>query len=79
MPRTPLGDMPLIDQPFKRVAIIDLVGPIARLTIRPGLAETVPVLTPCPSIPTGRSKCPGYLDHHLCDIYGAPFEKNYPF
>ena len=28
VPRTPLGDMPLIDQPFKRVAI-DLVGPIA--------------------------------------------------
>ena len=28
MPRAPLGDMPLIDQPFKRVAI-DLVGPIA--------------------------------------------------
>ena len=28
MPRTPLGDMSLIDQPFKRVAI-DLVGPIA--------------------------------------------------
>ena len=27
-PRAPLGDMPLIDQPFKRVAI-DLVGPIA--------------------------------------------------
>ena len=28
VPRAPLGDMPLIDQPFKRVAI-DLVGPIA--------------------------------------------------
>ena len=28
MPRASLGDMPLIDQPFKRVAI-DLVGPIA--------------------------------------------------
>ena len=28
MPRAPLGDMPLIDQAFKRVAI-DLVGPIA--------------------------------------------------
>ena len=28
MPRTPLGDMPLIDQLFKRV-VIDLVGPIA--------------------------------------------------
>ena len=28
MPRAPLGDMPLIDQPFKRVAI-DLVEPIA--------------------------------------------------
>ena len=27
-PRAPLGDMPLIDQTFKRVAI-DLVGPIA--------------------------------------------------
>ena len=27
-PRAPLGDMPLIDQPFKRVAI-DIVGPIA--------------------------------------------------
>ena len=27
MPRAPLGDMPLIDQPFKRVAI-NLVGPI---------------------------------------------------
>ena len=28
VPRAPLGDMPLIDQPFKRVAI-DLVGPVA--------------------------------------------------
>ena len=28
MPRAPLGDMPLIDQPFKRVAI-DLVVPLA--------------------------------------------------
>ena len=28
MPRAPIGDMPLIDQPFKRVAI-DLVGPLA--------------------------------------------------
>ena len=28
MPRAPLGDMPLIDQPFKRVAIY-LVGLIA--------------------------------------------------
>ena len=28
VPRAPLGDMPLIDQPFKRVAI-DLVGPIS--------------------------------------------------
>ena len=28
MPRALLGDMPLIDLPFKRVAI-DLVGPIA--------------------------------------------------
>ena len=28
VPRAPLGDMPLIDQPFKRVAI-NLVGPIA--------------------------------------------------
>ena len=28
VPQAPLGDMPLIDQPFKRVAI-DLVGPIA--------------------------------------------------
>ena len=28
MPRAPLGDMPLIDQPFKRVAI-DLVVAIA--------------------------------------------------
>ena len=28
IPRAPLGEMPLIDQPFKRVAI-DLVGPIA--------------------------------------------------
>ena len=28
VPRAPLGDMPLINQPFKRVAI-DLVGPIA--------------------------------------------------
>ena len=28
VPRAPLGDVPLIDQPFKRVAI-DLVGPIA--------------------------------------------------
>ena len=28
VPRAPLGDMPLIDQPFKRVAT-DLVGPIA--------------------------------------------------
>ena len=28
MPRAPLGDMPLIDQSFKRVAM-DLVGPIA--------------------------------------------------
>ena len=28
VPRAPLGDMPLIDQLFKRVAI-DLVGPIA--------------------------------------------------
>ena len=28
VPRVPLGDMPLVDQPFKRVAI-DLVGPIA--------------------------------------------------
>ena len=27
MPRAPLGDMPLIDQPFKREAI-DLVGPV---------------------------------------------------
>ena len=28
VPRAPLGDIPLIDKPFKKVAI-DLVGPIA--------------------------------------------------
>ena len=35
---------------------------IARLTIRPGLAGTVPVLMPCPGVPTGWSKCPGYSE-----------------
>ena len=57
----------------------NLMLPLYRLTIRPGLAGTVPVLTPCPGVPIGRSKCPGNLDHNSCDIYGAPFEKNYAF
>ena len=33
VPKTPLGKMPLIDSPFKRVAV-DLVGPIAPVTDR---------------------------------------------
>ena len=33
MTKTPLGKMPLIDSPFKRVAV-DLVGPIAPVTDR---------------------------------------------
>ena len=46
-----------------------------KLTIRPGLARTVPVLMPCLGVPTGRSKCAGYLDLNLSNIYGVPFEK----
>ena len=32
-----------------------------RLTIRPGLAGTAPVLRPCPGVPAGWSKCPFFL------------------
>ena len=32
-----------------------------RLTIRPGLAGTVPVLRPCSGVPAGWWKCPGFL------------------
>ena len=34
---------------------------LTRLTIRPGLAGTVPVLRPCPGAPAGWWKCPGFL------------------
>ena len=33
----------------------------SRLTIRPGLAGTVPVLRPCPGVPAVLSNCPGFL------------------
>ena len=34
---------------------------LTRLTIRPGLAGTVPVLRPCPGVPAGWSKCLGFV------------------
>ena len=46
---------------------LNLFKPKIRLTIRPGLAGTVPVLRPCPGVPAGWWKCCGFL--FLCEDY----------
>ena len=46
---------------FKDSVFIFKKRDLSRLTIRPGLAGTVPVLRPCSGVPAGWWKCPGFL------------------
>ena len=60
VPRAPLGDMPLIDQPFKRMTV-DLVGPIASASNK-GHRCILTLSGLCDKIPRGSAEEHRYRD-----------------
>ena len=65
---------------IKRIKKVRGCCSFAALMYEPPLVGTIPVLTPCPGVLTGRSKCPGYSDHNSSDIYmGHRLKKNIRF
>ena len=55
------NDSAALDRLVQNAKTFQFLFAMFRLTIRPGLAGTVPVLRPCLEVTAGLSKCPGFL------------------